>query len=90
MLTLGEAVHLLRSGVNSKPKLVVLTIDDGYKSFLTSGMPLLRKYGFKATMFINTNQVGYPDFLSWEEILSLKNLQKHFLGLSESRNLVQI
>ncbi len=72
VLTLGEAVHLLRSGVNSKPKLVVLTIDDGYKSFLTSGMPLLRKYGFKATMFINTNQVGYPDFLSWEEILSLK------------------
>jgi len=72
VLTLGEAVHLLRSGVNSKPKLVVLTIDDGYKSFLTSGMPLLRKYGFKATMFINTNQVGYPDFLTWEEILSLK------------------
>lgn len=71
VLTLGEAVQLLRAGKEIKPKVVVLTIDDGYKSFITSGMPLLRKYGFKATIFINTNQVGYPDFLSWEEILGL-------------------
>lgn len=71
VLTLGEAVQLIRAGKEIVTKVVVLTIDDGYKSFLTSGMPLLRKYGFKATIFINTNQVGYPDFLSWEEILGL-------------------
>lgn len=68
VLTLKEAVRLLLGDENIPPKTVVLTVDDGYKSFITGGMPLLSKYGFKATVFINTIQVGYPDFLSWEEI----------------------
>ena len=71
VLTLGEAVHLLLDNKSIPHKTVVLTIDDGYKSFFIRGMPLLRKFGFRATVFINTRQVGYPDFMTWEDIRSV-------------------
>jgi peptidoglycan/xylan/chitin deacetylase (PgdA/CDA1 family) len=34
------------------PKAVLLTIDDGRKSIWTYGLPLLRRYGFSATVFL--------------------------------------
>ncbi|MDX6751728.1 polysaccharide deacetylase family protein [Geminicoccaceae bacterium 1502E] len=34
------------------PRSVMLTIDDGRKSVWTFGFPLLRRYGFKATVFL--------------------------------------
>ncbi len=71
VITLGQAVDLLNSAKPIPEKTVVLSIDDGYKSFLENGMPLLREYGYKATLFINTNQFGSGDFLSEEEIRQL-------------------
>ena len=72
VITLGKAVELLENKSTIAEKTVVLTIDDGYKSFLVNGMPLLRKYGFKATLFVNTNASG-SDLLNWQEIIKLKN-----------------
>lgn len=37
---------------------VVFTFDDGYKDFLTNAAPLLEAEGFRATMFVVTDQVG--------------------------------
>jgi len=37
---------------------VVVTFDDGYESFSTLGMPLLRKYGLGATVFLVSENVG--------------------------------
>lgn len=68
LLTLGEALSKLEKGGGSSRKIAVLTIDDGYKSFLTGAMPLLREYGFKATLFINTETVGARGYLTWNEL----------------------
>jgi len=73
VLTIGQAVELLNSSKPIPEKAVVLSIDDGYKSFLENGMPLLREYGYKATLFINTNQFGSGDFLSEKEIRQLRD-----------------
>nr|WP_319398695.1 polysaccharide deacetylase family protein [uncultured Carboxylicivirga sp.] len=54
-------------------KYVCITVDDGYKSFKENGMPLLKKYGMKATVFVNTQSVGWGDYLTWDD---LKELQK--------------
>ncbi len=37
-------------------KSVVLTFDDGYKDNLTKALPILKKYGFKATIFVIINR----------------------------------
>jgi peptidoglycan/xylan/chitin deacetylase (PgdA/CDA1 family) len=47
---------------------VALTIDDSFRSFLSGGVPLLREFGYPATLFVNTGEVGGPDYLSWAEL----------------------
>ena len=44
---------------NSSPnKVVMINFDDGYKSQLIYGKPILDKYGFKASFFIVCGRVG--------------------------------
>lgn len=68
VLSFSEAIDYLNS---SKPaqKTAVITIDDGYKTFFTRGLPLLKKYGMPATLFINTKSVGNGvDFMTWDDM----------------------
>ena len=39
-------------------KPIVLTFDDAYGDFYYNAWPLLRKYGFRATVFVPTDYVG--------------------------------
>jgi peptidoglycan/xylan/chitin deacetylase (PgdA/CDA1 family) len=52
-------------------KTVVLTFDDGWKSFKEYAYPLLKELGFPATLFIYTDFVGARIALSWAEIKEL-------------------
>jgi peptidoglycan/xylan/chitin deacetylase (PgdA/CDA1 family) len=57
-ITLAE----LREGFLAKkplpPKALVITFDDGYKSFFTLGLPHLEKHSFSATVFLVSACVG--------------------------------
>lgn len=50
---------------------VVLTFDDGYEDFYTTAWPLLRRYYFRATIFVITGFVGRHNYLTWREIKQL-------------------
>ncbi|CZE49086.1 polysaccharide deacetylase family protein [Campylobacter geochelonis] len=50
--TLSELILLEKIPLKS----VVITFDDGYKDNFTNALPLLQKYGFKATIFIVNNR----------------------------------
>lgn len=69
MMRFGEAIDYL-----SNPQLpyienvACITIDDGFKTFNTNALPLLKKHGFNATLFINSESVGNADFMTWEEL----------------------
>ena len=67
VLSLSDAIAYLNSD-RPPQKTVVITIDDGYKSFFTNGLPLLKKYGLPATLFINTETVGGNDYMSWSDL----------------------
>jgi peptidoglycan/xylan/chitin deacetylase (PgdA/CDA1 family) len=48
---------------------VVLTFDDGYKSFLQYAYPILKQHGFTATLFIYTDYVGSSaNALDWDAL----------------------
>ncbi len=51
-------------------KPIVLTFDDGSKSHYTQVLPLLKKYGFKATFYIFTNAMkgSKERWLTWDEV----------------------
>lgn len=72
VFTFGDAVQKIEEGFIPE-KSVVITIDDGYESFYDNAFPILRKYGFSATLFVNTAYVGYKDYMRWEQLKELQN-----------------
>jgi peptidoglycan/xylan/chitin deacetylase (PgdA/CDA1 family) len=73
VLTLGQVVDRLRKGVSLPQRCAVITVDDAYRSFLTDGWPLLKLYGYPATLFVTTNTVGGGDYLDWQELGRLQD-----------------
>ncbi|MCF8110612.1 MAG: polysaccharide deacetylase family protein [Desulfobacteraceae bacterium] len=73
LLTLGEALDLLHSEEPVPEKTAVLTIDDAYKSVIENAVPLLEKYGYKATVFVPTRHVGGPNYMSWSQLAELRD-----------------
>lgn len=69
VLSFSEAIVYLKSPAPAL-KTAVITIDDGYKSFFTNGLSLLKKYDMPATLFINTKTVGGNDYMDWTELRS--------------------
>lgn len=45
------------------PNPIIITFDDGYVSNYTYGYPILKKYGFKAVIFMITNYIGSEGYL---------------------------
>ena len=66
--TMGKAVDAFKNGDIIPPRTVVLTIDDGYRSFYETGLPLLQEFGYPATLYVNTANVGNRDYFTWQDI----------------------
>ena len=64
VLRLGELTGFLAGREPLPQRSVVITMDDGYESVHRHAMPLLRKYGFPATLFVYTDFVGAGDAMS--------------------------
>ena len=78
VLSLGQVVEALQQGNKLPERCAVITVDDAYKSFMTEAWPVLKSFGFPATLFVNTDQVKGGDFLGWDE---LKRLQREGVEL---------
>ena len=52
----------------NKKKQIIITFDDGYKDICIHALPILKKYGFKATCFLVSNLIGKRN--TWD---ALKN-----------------
>ncbi len=52
---------------------VLITFDDGYEDNYRNAYPILKKYGFSATIFVITDFLNkYPNYLTWEQCKDLK------------------
>jgi len=52
-------------------KSVLLTFDDGYKSFVQYARPILKDYGYGATLFVYSDFLGGGSALSWQDLRAL-------------------
>jgi peptidoglycan/xylan/chitin deacetylase (PgdA/CDA1 family) len=78
LVGLSEALDLLAQGC--RDRLVAVTFDDGYRDFLTAGVPALAAAGAGATLYASVGHLGAhadwlggssPDFgpmLTWDEL----------------------
>lgn len=69
-ISLRELYDFLYENGTLPPKPIVITFDDGYKDNYTNALPILRKYGFTAAVFVTAGQNG-PDFLTRDEMREL-------------------
>lgn len=69
VIPLDELVEGIKNRRKFAHNTVVITMDDGYKDNFTYAYPILKKFGFPATIFLITNNIGTNvDFLNWDEV----------------------
>jgi peptidoglycan/xylan/chitin deacetylase (PgdA/CDA1 family) len=78
LVGLSEALDLLDAG--STDRLLAVTFDDGYRDFLTAGLPALREAGARATLYAAVGHLGgsagwlgrrasdFGPMLTWSEL----------------------
>lgn len=63
-----EDIYDFVEGMESLPKKsVIITIDDGYRSNYDIAFPILKEFGFHATIFLYTDFMGARDAMSWNQ-----------------------
>jgi len=72
-ISLYDLALALQTGAPLPQKPIIITFDDGYRDTYTGAFPLLRKYGFRATVFLLTGLIdqGHPGYLTWEEVVEM-------------------
>ncbi len=58
IITFEELYNTISAGTALPKKPLILTFDDAYENFNTHALPLLKKYHFKATVFIPVGYMG--------------------------------
>ncbi|MCH9739944.1 MAG: polysaccharide deacetylase family protein [Epsilonproteobacteria bacterium] len=76
VVPLIDIVDKIKANEKVPDKWVALTIDDGFKSFYTHGLPIFKQYGYPFTLFIAVKytEKKYKDYVSWKQ---LKEIAKH-------------
>jgi peptidoglycan/xylan/chitin deacetylase (PgdA/CDA1 family) len=73
VIRLSQLAGFLQGREALPRRAVVITMDDGYESVHRHALPVLRKYGFPATLFTYTDFIGAGDALSWAQLAELKS-----------------
>lgn len=74
VISLGELLNFLNYRQAIPKRSVVITLDDGYRSAYNIAYPILKGYGFTATLFIYTDFVeGGRISISWDQLREMKN-----------------
>jgi peptidoglycan/xylan/chitin deacetylase (PgdA/CDA1 family) len=63
-----------------KDIVVSINFDDGNERVFTEALPIMEQYGFRGTVFINSDRVGARNKLTWSQIDSLKNVYHWEIG----------
>lgn len=71
-VTLDEVADYFRGEGELPAKPIVITFDDGYEDNQRVAVPLLRKYGFKAIIFVVSDYVGKPGYLTWQQLRAVQ------------------
>ena len=63
-----------------KAKEILITIDDGFKSFYNEAWPYLKKNKIPFILFVSTEPVGKNGYMSWDEIKEIEKSDFGYIG----------
>ncbi len=68
VLSLEELVEQWEQDGRFPRHSAVITFDDGYEETHAVAWPLLKRFGFSATVFVTPAEVGLPGFATWQQV----------------------
>ncbi|SDF20351.1 hypothetical protein SPACI_013590 [Sporomusa acidovorans DSM 3132] len=69
-----ELADYLQNGTELPSKPILITFDDGYEDNYQVAYPILKKYHFKATIFLITDFIGNNNrYLTWDQIKEMSD-----------------
>lgn len=71
-VSMADLVGHMTAGTPLPPRPVVITFDDGYADNYFTALPIMARYGMKATVFVVTDFVGERPYMTWEEVRALR------------------
>ncbi len=71
VLRLSQLPEYLNGKREIPSKSVVITIDDGYRSAYEVAYPILKEFGYPATLFVYTDFIGAPAAVSWQQMKTM-------------------
>jgi peptidoglycan/xylan/chitin deacetylase (PgdA/CDA1 family) len=72
VISMREFANFLAAREPMPKKTVVITIDDGYRSTYQTAFPVLKKYGFPATVYLYSDFVGASDAMTWPQMQEME------------------
>jgi hypothetical protein len=85
VVPLIEFVTKIKANKKIPDNWVALTIDDGFKTFYTNGLPIFKEFNYPFTLFIAVEytEKKYKDYVSWKqlkEIVKYGDVEFHSYG----------
>jgi peptidoglycan/xylan/chitin deacetylase (PgdA/CDA1 family) len=73
VVSLSTLMNAIRKQQPIPDKTIAITFDDGYLDILVNAKPLLDKFNYPFSIFINPNVIeqGYSGFLTWQQLKGL-------------------
>ena len=84
VISFDDLVQGIKKGYTFTHNTVVLHFDDGYEDNYTNAFSILKKYQLPAMVFLVSDKIGSPGFLSWAQIKEMERY--NFLAGAHTRH----
>ncbi len=74
VISFDDLEKIKKSGKMPEKHSAIITFDDGDRSWYDIAVPMLKRYGMKATFFLWVEKIGCDSFLNWDEIHYMSNI----------------
>lgn len=72
-ITPDQLTAYLKYGYALPEKPVLITFDDGYLDNYTNAYPIMKRYGFMATIFLITSAIGNDErYMNWDQVREMQ------------------
>ena len=72
VISFDDLVDGIKKGHQFARNTVVIEFDDGYEDNYTYAFPILKKYGFPAMVFLISDKIGTPGFVTWDQVKEME------------------